>query len=119
MERLNRRFGAALTWYVPLGLRKWFTAAGVATVVELDWWQSARHSGTKVYVTLTPAQVLKRAPPRALSADSQWWRPSGRQKRPSGSSCWAPKGQTASGGKTGLANEFHHGTGPTGPLAMS
>lgn len=43
--------------YVPLGLRRWFAAEGVASVVELDWWESARHPGTKVDVTLTPAQV--------------------------------------------------------------
>jgi len=42
---------------VPLGLKRWFTSAGVATVVELDWWESARHPGTKVEVTFTPAQV--------------------------------------------------------------
>jgi hypothetical protein len=48
--------------YVPLGLRSWFTASGVKTVVELDWWQSARHPGTKIDVTFTPAQVRVSAP---------------------------------------------------------
>jgi hypothetical protein len=32
-------------------------ASGVKTVVDLDWWESARHSGTKIDVTFTPAQV--------------------------------------------------------------
>ena len=29
------------TFFVPLGLRTWFAARGIGTVVELDWWQWA------------------------------------------------------------------------------
>jgi hypothetical protein len=43
--------------YVPLGLKRWFTSADVKTVVELDWWESARHPGTKIDITFAPAQV--------------------------------------------------------------
>lgn len=42
------------TFVVPLGLKSWFAGAGIAKVVELDWWQSAR-VGT-LTITCTPAQ---------------------------------------------------------------
>jgi L-ascorbate metabolism protein UlaG (beta-lactamase superfamily) len=39
IRRLHRRPGGEKTrFYVPLGLKKWFTARGVDQVVELDWW---------------------------------------------------------------------------------
>ncbi|CAF4049160.1 unnamed protein product [Adineta steineri] len=36
---LNKRYGARLTWFCGLGLRKWFLKMGVQNVIELDWWQ--------------------------------------------------------------------------------
>ncbi|GLC42416.1 hypothetical protein PLESTM_001330900 [Pleodorina starrii] len=61
VRTLNRRYGKALTWYVPLGLRPWFAGEGVRTnLVELDWWQSVEHrnaaSGKSVTITMVPAQ---------------------------------------------------------------
>ena len=56
VRRLHGRWGDALTWYVPLGLRPWFRRAGVTNVVEMDWWQEARHPGSGVRVVMTPAQ---------------------------------------------------------------
>ncbi|KAF8056443.1 Napepld [Scenedesmus sp. PABB004] len=56
VERLHKRFGHDLAWYVPLGLKAWFTRRGITNVTELDWWQEAQHPGSKVRVTLTPAQ---------------------------------------------------------------
>ncbi|KAK9833539.1 hypothetical protein WJX81_003029 [Elliptochloris bilobata] len=41
MAYLHRRFGAALAWFVPPGLRKWFARCGIAHARELDWWQQA------------------------------------------------------------------------------
>jgi N-acyl-phosphatidylethanolamine-hydrolysing phospholipase D len=49
-----RRLPADVTWHVPLGLGPWFRREGVERVVELDWWQSARH-GTWT-LTCLPAQ---------------------------------------------------------------
>jgi L-ascorbate metabolism protein UlaG (beta-lactamase superfamily) len=42
------------TFVVPLGLKSWFADAGIAKVVELDWWQSARVGA--LTITCTPAQ---------------------------------------------------------------
>ncbi|KAI9314806.1 beta-lactamase superfamily domain-containing protein [Dichotomocladium elegans] len=44
-ERVVRTLGDGVTWYVPLGLRKWFVKRGVENVVELDWWQEVHHDG--------------------------------------------------------------------------
>jgi N-acyl-phosphatidylethanolamine-hydrolysing phospholipase D len=44
VETLRDRDGAAagaLTWFTPLGYRRWFGRRGVERVVELDWWQDA------------------------------------------------------------------------------
>ena len=50
-------------WFVPLGLKSWFTSAGVSPgkITELDWWQEHDHGG--VSVACTPAQHwTQRAP---------------------------------------------------------
>ncbi|HSS78142.1 MAG TPA: MBL fold metallo-hydrolase [Thermoanaerobaculia bacterium] len=49
-----RRLPAAMPWFVPLGLAKWFRDRGRQNVVELDWWQSARHG--RWTLTCLPAQ---------------------------------------------------------------
>ncbi|ORY92111.1 beta-lactamase superfamily domain-domain-containing protein [Syncephalastrum racemosum] len=38
-EQVVHKLGDSVTWYVPLGLRKWFLKKGVENVIELDWWQ--------------------------------------------------------------------------------
>jgi N-acyl-phosphatidylethanolamine-hydrolysing phospholipase D len=48
------RLPAELPWFVPLGLAKWFRQRGRDRVVELGWWQSARHG--RWTVTCLPAQ---------------------------------------------------------------
>ncbi len=45
---------ASLTWFVPMGLGDWFRQRGRQAVVELDWWQSARHG--RWQVTCVPSQ---------------------------------------------------------------
>ena len=45
---------ADFAWFVPLGLADWFRARGRHDVVELDWWQSARHGGFDI--TCLPSQ---------------------------------------------------------------
>jgi N-acyl-phosphatidylethanolamine-hydrolysing phospholipase D len=49
-----RQLPAAMPWFVPLGLAQWFRDRGRQTVVELDWWQSARHG--RWTLTCLPAQ---------------------------------------------------------------
>jgi N-acyl-phosphatidylethanolamine-hydrolysing phospholipase D len=46
----------SVTWYVPMGLAKWFNSMGVTRVVELDWWQECLHDG-KLKIIGTPIQV--------------------------------------------------------------
>jgi N-acyl-phosphatidylethanolamine-hydrolysing phospholipase D len=41
-------------WFVPLGLGRTMRAWGAATIIELDWWQSAIVNGCRV--TATPAR---------------------------------------------------------------
>ncbi len=45
---------ASLTWFVPMGLGDWFRKRGRQTVIELDWWQSARYG--RWQVTCVPSQ---------------------------------------------------------------
>lgn len=52
VTRLAREHRPA--FFVPLGLKTWFTDAGIDNVVELDWWQAARVGD--VTITCTPAQ---------------------------------------------------------------
>jgi len=47
-------WGQETTFFVPLGLAKWFNGLGITRVVELDWW--ARHSEGDFKVTAVPAQ---------------------------------------------------------------
>ncbi len=51
---LFQRFGDALQWFVPLGVKAWFTKLGIHNVVELDWWQSAEVQGLRCH--FLPAQ---------------------------------------------------------------
>ena len=46
--------GGPPLFVVPLGLKAWFAGLGIANVVELDWWQSARVGA--VEIVLVPAQ---------------------------------------------------------------
>ncbi len=46
--------GGRTLFLVPLGLKPWFTALGVDSVVELDWWQ--QHTVRGVDFVLTPVQ---------------------------------------------------------------
>lgn len=43
-----------IAWFIPRGLSDWFRQRGRRRVVELDWWQSARHGRWKL--TCLPAQ---------------------------------------------------------------
>jgi N-acyl-phosphatidylethanolamine-hydrolysing phospholipase D len=49
---------ATVAWFVPLGLADWFRARGRERVVELDWWQSARHG--RFEITCLPSQHWSR-----------------------------------------------------------
>jgi len=48
------RLPRAMPWFVPLGLGRWLRRHDRENVVELDWWQSARHG--RWTLTCLPAQ---------------------------------------------------------------
>lgn len=43
-----------IQWWVPLGVKKWFTKLGIKKVQELGWWESASFDGFKI--TGVPSQ---------------------------------------------------------------
>jgi len=47
--------GDKTKWYVPQGLKQWFTKHGVTNVVELSWWEKARFNDD-IEIVCTPAQ---------------------------------------------------------------
>ena len=49
---------ATVAWFVPLGLGDWFRSRGRERVVELDWWESARHG--RFEITCLPSQHWSR-----------------------------------------------------------
>jgi len=53
-EATVRALPADMTWFVPLGVGNFLRAWGREKVVELDWWQSARHGDWTL--TCLPAQ---------------------------------------------------------------
>ncbi|CAO3615472.1 unnamed protein product [Cunninghamella blakesleeana] len=42
-KQVVHKLGNSVTWYVPLGLRDWFTKQNIENVIEMDWWQEVRH----------------------------------------------------------------------------
>lgn len=48
-----RALGDDLTWFVPLGLKKWFRARGINNVIELDWWDEFELGGLTFVCTPT------------------------------------------------------------------
>ena len=63
------RLPEAMPWFVPAGLGAWFRERGRANVVELDWWQSARHG--RFTITCLPSQHWSRRTP-ADTNESLW-----------------------------------------------
>lgn len=51
LRALAAQPGGAPLFVVPLGNKAWFTALGIANVVELDWWQSHRLGAVEVVLT--------------------------------------------------------------------
>lgn len=50
----NRQGGKNTLFYVPLGLKKWFTDLNIENVKELDWWEMDRELG--IEITAVPVQ---------------------------------------------------------------
>jgi N-acyl-phosphatidylethanolamine-hydrolysing phospholipase D len=54
VKSLSQQSGGAPLFLVPLGIKDWFSKAGITTVKELDWWDSVVEKG--VEFNLTPVQ---------------------------------------------------------------
>ena len=54
VKALAAQPGGSPLFVVPLGLKDWFTDAGIERVVELDWWQSTKVGEAEI--VLVPAQ---------------------------------------------------------------
>ncbi len=54
VKALSEQAGGAPLFIVPLGLKDWFSRAGITTVKELDWWDNVTEKG--VEFNLTPVQ---------------------------------------------------------------
>lgn len=52
---MHQRFGDALCFCIPTGLRRWFEKRGIRNLVELGWWQTAQVSTAEELLCL-PAQ---------------------------------------------------------------
>jgi len=50
-----------ITWYVPIGVRKWFAKLGIHNVIELSWWEevsfkAGSDKSIELTITSTPCQ---------------------------------------------------------------
>ena len=54
VQDLHGKFGDKLSWFVPLGIKKWFESNKIFNVVELNWWDSRQMDNLEII--FTPAQ---------------------------------------------------------------
>jgi N-acyl-phosphatidylethanolamine-hydrolysing phospholipase D len=54
VKALNQQAGGPPLFIVPLGLKAWFTNAGISNVQEMDWWDAREHRGVRIH--FVPAQ---------------------------------------------------------------
>jgi N-acyl-phosphatidylethanolamine-hydrolysing phospholipase D len=60
VRRLHKRFGEQLTWFTPLGYRRWMWKRRIEKLIELDWWKES--------TLTTPARSL-----RVVALPAQHW----------------------------------------------
>ncbi len=52
---LNQKFGQNLSWFVPMGIKSWFTSNKILkNVYELNWWETIKNDNFEI--VFTPAQ---------------------------------------------------------------
>ncbi|MBM3301922.1 MAG: MBL fold metallo-hydrolase, partial [Deltaproteobacteria bacterium] len=44
----GRQGGSNTTFFVPLGLKRWFEDLGISNVIEMDWWERQSRNGIEV-----------------------------------------------------------------------
>uniref|UniRef100_T1JL10 XK-related protein n=1 Tax=Strigamia maritima TaxID=126957 RepID=T1JL10_STRMM len=76
VKKLTTRFGTQITWFVPLGLKKWMNDTGCENVYELNWWE--KHKTTSnIEIIATPAQHWSK---RSINDDNKAYNHSKRQE---------------------------------------
>lgn len=70
---LHRRFGDAVKFLVPAGVKPWFTRRGIHNVTELNWWQSCVLPFGEAF--FAPTQHFSGRTPRDANATlwGSWW----------------------------------------------
>jgi N-acyl-phosphatidylethanolamine-hydrolysing phospholipase D len=66
VKRLAAQSGGSPRFFVPLGLKDWFTGRGIHDVVELDWWESQKFRDLEIH--LVPVQHWSK---RTLTDDNR------------------------------------------------
>lgn len=93
--RLHERFGAGLTWFVPLRFAAWLARRGIENVVELDWWDEHRLTGPDGVATLRALPARHWTRRRLFDARKRLWcswdvRAAGRSVYFGGDSAYCP-----------------------------
>ena len=61
VDQLNRKYAKKITWFVPLGMKSWFTKLNIQNVIELNWWQEHQITDLDNFkVVALPAQHWSR-----------------------------------------------------------
>ena len=66
VRRLAGQRGGSPRFFVPLGLKQWFSSRGIEDVVELDWWDTREYQGLELH--FVPVQHWSK---RTLSDENQ------------------------------------------------
>ncbi|XP_075250151.1 N-acyl-phosphatidylethanolamine-hydrolyzing phospholipase D-like [Convolutriloba macropyga] len=67
VKALNESQGSRVSWFVGLGLKKWFKDMGIENVYELDWWEEHKLN-ENITVVFTPTQHWSKRTP----FDTNW-----------------------------------------------
>lgn len=70
---LHRRFGEAVQFLVPAGVKPWFLKRGIQRVVELNWWQAIALPDAEAF--FLPTQHFSGRTPRDANTTlwGSWW----------------------------------------------
>lgn len=101
-----KRLGNRVKFFVPLGLSKWFQAAGLDSVTELDWWQVTEFGPIRLHCV--PAQHFSMR--TLFDANKTLW---------AGWVLETPVGKIFFAGDTGYSPDFREIGQRLGPMRLS
>jgi N-acyl-phosphatidylethanolamine-hydrolysing phospholipase D len=107
LDRVSvKKLGKQVKFFVPLGLSRWFQAAGLDNVTELDWWESADYGKIRLYCV--PAQHFSMRTP--FNANKVLW---------AGWVLATPRGNIFFAGDTGYSPDFQEIGQRLGPMRLA